>query len=208
VLIPDLAIKHVIGLVGNGNMLVNHDRKLIFIAIPKCGSTSVWSKLVHSDQNWSTEIIQNHNGGRRHMTSYRLRDIGGYDGYETFGIARNPWDRTVSHYFMALNHPDDVYPNLHVNACIKGFDDFARRHKTNGKLASCLHYADPERRVHTWFTLDKMDELFDWLDVEPNHVNKGNHLHYSNYYTKETRWAIRQFYKDDIERFGFKYENE
>lgn len=166
----------------------------------------MWSKLVHSNQGWSQELI-NQNGGRRHMTSYRLRDIGDYEEYSTFAIARNPWERTVSHYFMCLKYPSRVKLENHVAASIGGFNRFARLHKVNGKLASCLQYVNPNRD-HKWFTMDKMDEVFDFLDIEPYHTNKGNHLHYSHYYTPETKWAISEYYKDDIEKFGFKFEEK
>tara|TARA_R100001377_G_scaffold85281_1_gene71217 strand:+ start:1149 stop:1823 length:675 start_codon:yes stop_codon:yes gene_type:complete len=37
-------------------------------------------------------------------------------------------------------------------------------------------------------------------------VNKGSTIHYSEYYTKETRRIVRRMYAQEIDRFNFKFE--
>ena len=78
-------------------MVVNHDKKFVFVAVARTGSTSI-RDFFNADLTASPDVY--------HATIYDIEksfkiclsraDI---DDYYKFAFVRNPWDRMVSSYF-------------------------------------------------------------------------------------------------------------
>jgi chondroitin 4-sulfotransferase 11 len=75
--------------------MIDHERQLIFMHLPKCGGTSIECAL--SGSGW-------HDPARRaeqHLTAGETRaryGAGVFDRYFKFAVVRNPWDLLVAYY--------------------------------------------------------------------------------------------------------------
>tara|TARA_R110002110_G_scaffold181575_1_gene387989 strand:- start:78 stop:785 length:708 start_codon:yes stop_codon:yes gene_type:complete len=82
-------------------MKVNHEKKLIFIHIPKCAGTSVGNML----------DLKLHDGCQHHMGASSSREgCDFWHDYTKFAIVRNPWEAALSHFFDRLTSITDQNP--------------------------------------------------------------------------------------------------
>lgn len=184
-----------------GNVVGCEEAKFIWFRIHKVGSSTIRDIL-----NKNFEI------NKYYGAPYQRGDL---PDHFKFSFVRNPWDRVVS-----------CYVSLVVPKCWKGlrqcydrdfdyFVDFIDRQN--------LSIADIHIKLQTAsFPIEEMDfigrfESFEEdltyvlqaigaTDINIEHVNPSNHLHYSHYYTDRTREIIARKYKDDIDAFGYHFE--
>ena len=84
------------------NYDLNTDKPLVFISIPKTGSTSISQTLKELDPKGMKSDQEN---VLTHRTAKSLRkfyneSLGGWDSYYKFAFVRNPFDVLVSIYFF------------------------------------------------------------------------------------------------------------
>tara|TARA_B100000212_G_scaffold341984_1_gene326986 strand:- start:14864 stop:15547 length:684 start_codon:yes stop_codon:yes gene_type:complete len=86
-------------------MILSHEHKFVFIAVPKTGSTSVRRSLSkHSDYRARTSERESEgtslNFHSDFLTIKKYFELQNLDisTYKTFGFSRNPWDREVSFF--------------------------------------------------------------------------------------------------------------
>lgn len=100
-------------------MIISHKHKFIFVKTRKTAGTSIeifLSSLCHSDdvftrvgpshplhvpRNYSKPGCRNYY--TKHMSAKSICKLAGqriWDDYFTFCVERNPWDKTISHYYM------------------------------------------------------------------------------------------------------------
>jgi hypothetical protein len=100
-------------------MIVSHKHRFIFIKTTKTAGTSI--EILLSQHCGDNDIVtpikphvephcaRNHEGFYNHMPAHEVRDKVGadvFDSYFTFCFERNPYDKTVSHYYMFKNSPE------------------------------------------------------------------------------------------------------
>lgn len=106
-------------------MIISHKHKFVFIKTFKTASTSieVWLSPYVGDDAIVTPIFPPHPshhprncppGFHDHMPAVMVRDYFSgqgwdWDGYFKFAIERNPWDKTLSHYFHVKHHWEHEY---------------------------------------------------------------------------------------------------
>ena len=94
-------------------MIVSHRHRFVFVKTRKTAGTSleVFLSGVCGDEDIVTPILphvephraRNYDGFFNHMPAAAIRDRVGrgvWDGYFTFCVERNPWDKTLSYYHM------------------------------------------------------------------------------------------------------------
>ena len=99
--------------------MISHDKKCIFIHIPKCGGTSVEDVIWPKEQGrtevdlWMGFVSRFENkyqtGGLQHLLARQVREEVGSDvfsAYYKFAFVRNPWDRIVSQFAYMQQRPD------------------------------------------------------------------------------------------------------
>ena len=98
-------------------MIVSHRYRFIFVKTMKTAGTSI--ELFLSQRCGELDIVtpilphvdphrpRNDNGFFNHMPASEIRrrlpEV--WSGYLKFCVERNPWDKTLSHYFMLKNSP-------------------------------------------------------------------------------------------------------
>ena len=99
--------------------MISHDKKCIFIHIPKCGGTSVEDVIWPKEQGRTEEDLwmgfvsrfenKYQTGGLQHLLAWQIREEVGSDvfsAYYKFAFVRNPWDRIVSQFAYMQQRPD------------------------------------------------------------------------------------------------------
>jgi hypothetical protein len=191
------------------------EKRVIFLHVPKTGGTTIKrlfgiSQLDDPDPNIRPSL--------QHLTCKLLRQqIGSekYDGYYKFSFVRNPWARIVSDYFWRQQLPKKrpVLP----------FPEFVRNVQ---KLVLENNYYEQEFGDHfipqTCYTID-VDDVFRFerfeegiqtvatkLGVETGPVSAKESNPYDSYWTYYdgvSRSVIHEIYREEIEQYGFEFED-
>lgn len=156
-------------------------------------------------------------GFHAHPSARHVRQILGseiFDSYFKFTVERNPWDRQVSLYFHREFKRRNAIPNFDwdMKTSFYRFSHYCR-------LRNWEVYSIDNRiivdRVIKYDNLDQeIREIFSKLGIqnviEMPRLNKsysGCRDHYSKYYSDETRALIQNWYRPEIEAFGFQFED-
>ena len=211
--------------------MINHDNKYVFIQIPKTGSDSVCSTLLHSYNKSRNMLSQLKNtdifGGLGHHCSIKklINKTGNnFDNYFIFTFVRNPYDRLVSEYLYIPKYLDAGRTCLTVN---EGYDSRSFKNK----FPTFTHYVKSHPKIpfvsgHETSQKELVDGrafnfigrfeniqedfnyVCDKIGIERQqlqHRNKTTHKHYTEYYDEGTRQIVAEKYAKDIEYFGYKF---
>lgn len=193
-------------------MLVNHPRKLVCIAVPKTGSTSLhYALLSHLGIKFETR-----SGAPAiyHLTATDARLIMGpfkFDAYFSFGVVRNPFDRLVSLYHDFHDERSIIREN--------SFDEFV--------LGSLEHRigVDVHFRPQTFFLIDdgkpvvskvyrfesgldtiltELGERFGFSFQRVGHARQTKRGRWEDYYTNpDVVGVAERLYADDFSAFNY-----
>jgi hypothetical protein len=204
-------------------------KDIIFVWVPKCAGESVYSALKEYGCRrlvTKEEISTFDNQGCVtfvHANIENLKNNGFidedyYNRAFKFGIVRNPWDRHVSLYFWLLKHCPKELRGV-------SFDDFCKPDimktvepdeghpdevKQLRKVCAQSDWLFNGSRTQCLVDLIMRVESLEWeiktnMGIDIGHRNSTSHNYYSKYYTDYTRDAIGEFYKEDIDRFGYEF---
>lgn len=198
--------------------MIDHQNKIIFIHINKCGGTSI-------DQFFAGSM-QRHSCIRDYEDQLGLKEL---NLYFKFTTVRNPWDKAVSYYHWIRKLINNSNQNV-IRAY--GADwDFKKFIKTklDVRCAGGTKYANAWLACNqlNWIKNSKNQICIDYICRFENlqqdfnivcdkigiprqklpHSNKGKykHKHHTEYYDEETREIIACRHAEDIEYFGYKF---
>ena len=187
-------------------MIISSEKKFIFVAIPKTGTSSIEKALgKYSD----TEL---ENGKVKHLLLKNVEDLLDKPYYK-FCFFRNPWDRMVSLYHYHLRNNDDFLSRKYSEI---SFDEWIKKAYLSGILEKQTDYIAVKGKLIPDVAIYKFEEIDDaWkhicekLDVEGKlpHINKTKHQHYSSYYTPETKHIVEVYCYMEIRMMGYEYES-
>lgn len=201
--------------------MISHENKLIYVRLGKNGSTSVKETL----EQQMPDIVR---VGRvdKHATANAMRKSLGdeiWNNYFKFTVVRNPWDRLVStylyhrtqrdygtstkKYFRAgMRHECHVFPTL---------DQYAKHHKYIDRQVDYILDDDSNVIVDKILYCENLEnELNDLLtsfgcdsvSLRKANASKNRKHDYREFYTEESKEAVRKKYKDDIDMFNYSFD--
>ena len=114
-------------------MAICHEKKIIFVHIPKCAGSSieyffkknnlrldfVEEKIdFKSNETNFSEVVKLHKGKTQHLSASDIDKLLGnikFKEYYKFSIVRNPYDRLVSYYFYIKKQKKPQLDKIHVD---------------------------------------------------------------------------------------------
>ena len=159
---------------------------------------------------------------KHHQTAREVIARIGRDKWDTaykFTLVRNPWDKVVSHYEYRRkrNKTEVATRGISFSGWVK---------KTYGPEKDPFYYNNPKafQPQVEWLKNDKgkididfigkfetITEDFDQiknvigLEAELPHLNASKREGYQSYYDAETREIVAQWFREDIEAFGYQF---
>lgn len=185
----------------------------VLIHIPKTGGTSIRQGFFEGQYEGPVQ---------GHIPDAWLSDF-------KFAFVRNPFDRLISAWQMfasGMRQDDDSYLPAAGNFTLREFLDIVmdesipfdgrRRERLEVRIR---HHSLP--MTHPFYCLDQADQIGRYeilaqdfklilnrlgLDGELPHFNQTKRQPYQVYFDEETRRLAEQFYREDLERFGYRFE--
>ena len=206
----------------NAGMTIRHSPYLkdnILVANSTLHKNSLYTNTLHSAMN---QLGDHH--GEEHA---RWRDLNpSYTGkYKAFAVIRNPWDRVVSRYFFAKKVIEVERKVPASYADVSSFEAFLEeRHRWGNKefmwhrairgwypavdhitdlqgqlMCDIISYENYEADLCDYFQLKEMSR--------PRNVTALNKGSYMDLYTPKTLQIIADWYKADIDMFGYDFNS-
>ena len=186
--------------------------RCIFIHIPKTAGTSLSQTLFGRDSRHIPYI------------EYERANPRKFRQYFKFAFVRNPWDRLVSTYFFlkkgGLNEVDRRWGEQNLRD-YASFDTFVRGWVSDENIQTWVHFlpqhhfiCDESLRLKVDFVghMETMGADFAYVATRLRcervlaTANRGDHRHYSECYSPETRDIVGRVYGDDIRLFGYDFQ--
>ncbi len=159
---------------------------------------------------------------KHHQTAKEVIAAIGRERWETaykFTLVRNPWDKVVSHYEYRRkrNKTEVASRNISFSTWLK---------KTYGPEQDSFYYNNPkafqpqvewlkddEGKISIDFVgkFESINEDFNHikreigLSAELPHLNASKRAGYQSYYDDETRDIVANWFREDIDAFGYKF---
>ena len=128
--------------------------------------------------------------------------------YFSFSFVRNPWSRLVSYYNAGFKNKNTTSFSEYLKEITKTENLYSHPHYK--PQTSCI----PPNTLDFIGKVENFDKDFNSICNNINipqqtsiHLNKSKHKHYTEYYDRKDRDLIAEVYKDDIEMFGYKFED-
>ena len=205
--------------------MLNHRHRCIYVHIPKTAGNSI-NRIF--GVAW-----ENHKDLRRYREEMTAEQ---FASYFKFAVVRNPWDRLLSdyNYQRKKSRPAETKLGLFTVARdVRVFRDWVTTVLGNphqfspeswgGEVSPGLHRWSPqvdwislERKiaVDRVLRIENLGQSFPTLcaalQLPPQrlpHRNRRLHWHYSWYYDPITRDIVGDYYRRDIETFGYRFES-
>ncbi len=216
-------------------MILSHDRRFIFIHIPKTGGTSF--SLAYEARATKTDILvgDTPKAQRRRKRQQALRPTGRLWKHATLSdieglvspdqmrryfvctLVRNPWDRCVSYYHW-LREQSFEHPAV-AKAKTTAFAEFLAdpeitQSLRNSQAASYVRAPDGTDCCNAYIRFEHLaDDLapveehlgFSLLPL-PHENRSARRGTYADQYTPELADHVAEIFADDIARFGYRFD--
>ena len=210
--------------------MISHDKKCIFIHIPKCGGTSVedviWPKEQGrtEDDLWMGFVSRFENkyqtGGLQHLSAWQVREEVGSDvfsAYYKFAFVRNPWDRIVSQFAYMQQRPDLMdFLGMTSGIEFKAYLELIRRKEHVQWMPQVRFLLDQDGSllVDRIGSLESFNEdcaqIFSALGLPPDrlpgHAKRSKRQEFRAYFSDdEAIEAVADIFSEDISFLGYKF---
>ncbi len=129
-----------------------------------------------------------------------------WNNYFKFTIERNPWDKTVSFYYMLI---DNGYWEGSFNEYLKSYPlpiNYPKYLSKNGDVMvdEFVYYENLNNDLKNVF--EKLSIPFTGLNVKVKSNKRKEKKHYSEYYTQKWQHdVIKKTFEKEIDMHGYKY---
>lgn len=180
----------------------------VFIHINKTGGSSVQKAL---------KIPFEHDTALEKIARMGLKQ---WQKKYSFTVVRNPWDKVVSHYHYRIltNQTGLGKKTIEFNQWVKrayGEQDTTYYNNPKMFMPNVGWIADEQGNilVNKVIRFENLGKEFDevcrelGINVRLPHEKKSKHNHYSDYYNEETTQIVADWFKPDIDAFGYHFES-
>lgn len=194
------------------------EQKCIFVHITKCAGVSI-----------AVSLFGNQAGGHLRVPHYQLIfSKQEYEGYFKFAFVRNPWDRLVSAFHFlrkgGTNKADRQWSQDNLSR-YEDFHTFVTNWVNRKSVNQWKHFVPQYKflcepgsrtpRVDFIGYFENLGDDFTYVQNKLNrhtglqHLNKtdGMKRDYREYYTEATRKLAAEVYWEDIQLFGYDFDN-
>lgn len=213
---------------------INHDKKAIYIHIPKTGGSFIRDSLKNyygfkpyylkrPDHNQFCRIYDNSVDKHEnkifgtllyyktspHLNRIMNMDQEKWNNYFIFTFVRNPYDRLISGYSYCnkFNISFDNFINnmMRFNCWIYWHSFMPQiRHITNEKGENNMNFIGKYENLYEDF--NSVLQILNFKIIHKNIVkNKSNHKHYSIYYNEKNLKGINTILGDDLKDLDYSY---
>ena len=201
--------------------MISFQKGFLFVHIPKTAGNSIQSALRDYSEDQLVALRKEQDGIerfglrnpkykiRKHSTLREYRDTLGDEQFRKlyrFACVRNPWDRMVSYYFTPTQSAEswdrEKFHGIISNAISVG--DYLRLNQNEKNPFANVDYIMRFENLANDFRT-----VCNQLDISPvtlPQYNRSMREHYSKYYDDELREFVRNRFTEDIERFGYTFE--
>ena len=202
--------------------MILHDRKLIYIHVPKTGGRSVESAFSFEiqprmpiDDPFGIHTVDKET--EKHLPAALLRRSfpDAFSEYFKVGYVRNSWDLILSAYLW-LKSGCNLRRDFKEWIMGDFVDTPVRERNIFIKPCQLDWLTDEEGNIivdlvgrfeNLTESFQKVCERIGASDVVLPHLNQTEHGHYSRYYDTQTQKRIATLYRKDIDYFGFEFES-
>lgn len=192
--------------------MIDHKNKFIFIHIPKTGGSSIES-IFHPSIITETGMCKDIPNKHYTLDSLLKNEEIELSNFFSFSFIRNPWDKILSHYLFFIKAGFD-HRGSFFNF-VKYYCGTNHKGWKNNDFLPQFDYLSLDNSLAIDF-IGKFENLQEDFDVVcdkigvarkqlPN-TNKTQHKHYTEYYDNKTREIVAEKYAQDIEYFGYEFE--
>jgi hypothetical protein len=196
-------------------MPVSDKYKCIFLHVPKTGGSTIENILkpisLYGPYRGNTLAPQHliYNDIQKFIPQDKFKS------YWKFTMVRNPWDRIVSDYHWNSRgyktFQEFIYQIREFLSLLDPFTDKDFKNKIKGHFLPQILYINDDVHVYRYENYsDSLKDISIRLQLKlPDpipQIGKTKHDHYSKYYTPELIDIVSKLYKDDIERFNYKFD--
>lgn len=210
------------------SMLISHKHKFIFIHIAKTGGSSISSALmpyckprIQETAHRYLSLLNIHvlqpMPYEGHISARKLADKMGRDmfkEYFSFSFVRNPWDWQVSMYHFMLSRPK--HPTHQTIKELGNFKNYIKWRSEMGMVSQKTILSDADGSLLVDH-IGRFENLHDDYEAICHKigvpVRKLPHKKYIKkkpyqyYYTPKLRDMVASFSKEDIDTFGYSFED-
>jgi hypothetical protein len=206
-------------------MIISHQHKFIFFAIPKTGTHSIRFALrPHLGNEDEEQVGLFHQSKLNTIDFYRrdghltVADIKPFisdeiwNSYYKFSFVRNPWDRLISTFFFR-NRNLPLQPELIIPYIKKKLED--KDFEASLFYKSQANYLVDENKNLAIDFIGKtetmqadFEKICQKIGIEPTILDQKNqsvHHHYKSYYDDDLKELIASVYKKDIALFNYSF---
>ncbi len=213
--------------------MIDHKNKIIFIHIPKCAGSSVEILFGVKPKKYDVPDYERLVGWcpkrkihLQHATAKQLLELDLvkeeiWSSYKKFSIVRNPFDRCISDYFWIMSSTGirDSFRNflLKKGKFLKVLNDRTTPEYRGDHLLPQNEYIYINNKlvVDHLLRFEELKEGFPNLmetlgfpkrELPKTNKSKKIYKHYSHFYNSKDINIIEYIYKNDLERFNYRYE--
>lgn len=189
---------------------------LLYIHIPKCAGTSIQRAFEKNCRRTGKRLKK----WKPHRSIIKLREkniIKSKKPY-SFTVVRNTWDRMVSVYHQEIRHKRRYDKKLYYHFIDIGFNGWVEEEGTKELdfVHNQLHYIADEQHnilVDKVLRFENLEQEFAEMlkerGIEPFPLGKHNarkdKAKYRDIYNDKSRQIIAEYYKPEIELFGYEF---
>lgn len=213
-------------------MLYSHEKKFLFIHIPKTAGTSLRTSLLPYSIGSNRTLFRRATSWlpvrenptkayfRIHSTSENVRrkmPAGLFRSLHKFAVVRNPYDLAISYYTFTQINPSSRKHKISKTWSFPQFLDYLERKDRSLPRSQSSYITDRKGnvlldRIMFFETLEQdFNDLSEHLglkgEIKMLHLNRSPRKDYRSYYDEPLKQRIQKLYAPDFDNFGYDFNS-